>query len=663
VCSGGFIRFPVRFAKMSSTGKTGKKGGKGGSSVNPEEQKKVALEVRGNIRSYIQNERDTILRKWQCLQESLNSEEKRKEEFLTRQEVIKTRAIPEIVQKFIRTLKRSIRNTITTKGGTPYSIVRSMFLYWDRDKSGELGKDELNLCMSSLGVKITERDIEEIIRYYDSNKGNNEMAYNRLLADIQYDEPSIIAEVIPEKDLTGRDEDRFQTHSDQFTIMPSLVSQFIDAVRSVLHEKMRTDGGTELSHLRHAFLMFDHDYSSALDVDELLLSMHRNMGLVISREQAEAVVKFYDRKNSGQMSYQLLLEDVIRGQPLLLQHPEITSRTLHSRRNKLKLNPFIPKPFIPFSNKIIERIKIKIRKELDQRIRYQGGSVKSWIRKAFMTWDPEYCGFITNWNDLQGAIRHLGVNITEEEAKVIMHAYDKTSSSSSSTHSQSGKMDYNLFQQDLLKTDPTFLMDSTSFIKKDLNQMTATGRTPTNISMMIRKIRRGSEVYCRKSDGSIEPRDLLHGTLLRFDTSRTGKISIEDFIQAMNEIRVPLSRDEVRQLVLWFDSNGTERMDYSLLVCQLYGEDILTRPLSLPALPSHGTMSGASASTSASVLLEDRNEIKQSLKQAAQKKLQRNKMIIAERVKVQAKLESIEKQRQALVDHKRLAAATAARHH
>jgi hypothetical protein len=219
-------------------------------------------------------------------------------------------------------------------------------------------------------------------------------------------------------------------------------------------------------------------------------------------------------------------------------------------------------------------------------------------------------------------------------------------------------MDYNLFEQDILQTDPAFLMDSTSIL--DLNK-TATGRTPMNISTMIKKIRKAAEIYCRKSDGSIEPRDLLHGTLLRFDSSRTGKISIDDFTQAIHELRVPMSREDVRQLVLWFDSNGTERMDYSMLVCQLYGEDILTRPLSLPALPSHASSLASSGGVSGS--LEDRNEIKQSLRQAAQKKLQRNKMIIAERVKVQAKLESIEKQRQALLDNRRLAAATATRHH
>jgi Ca2+-binding EF-hand superfamily protein len=619
--------------------------------VSKEISKQTALEIRGNIRSYIQNERDTILRKWQCLQESLQSEERRKEEFLQRQEIIRTRDIPEVVQKFIRTLKRSIRTTITVKGGTPYSVVRSMFLYWDKDKSGELGKDELKLCMQSLGVKISDHDIEEIIRYYDSRKGKNEMAYNKLLADIQYDELPFLAEIEIEKD-TGREEDRFQTHNDEFAVMPPLVCRFIEAIRSALHEKMRVEGGTELSHLRHAFLMFDHDYSNALDSNELILSMHRNMGLTVSPEQAAAVVRFYDRKKNGQMSYQILLEDIMKGQPLMLQHPELTSRTIAKIRNDLKSNPFIPKPFVPPPNKTVERVKARVRKELDYRIRYKGGSVRSWLSKAFMAWDPTSSGKIAHWSHLQGAVRALGVNLTEEEAQALMHAYDKLSD---------GRMDYGLFGDDILKTDPNFLADSSNITGAELSK-TATARAPAQISATIRKLRRAAEVYSRKSDGSIEPRDLLNGTFLRFDSSRAGRVTTDELLRVTQEIKTPLSREEAHQLVEWFDNNGTETMDYSMLISQLFGEDVLTRPLSLPSLSATTGSMNLSGSLSATDPSLDRNEIKESLRQKALKKIQRNKVIVAEKVKVQARLESIEKQRQALLDNKRLAGASLSRH-
>jgi Ca2+-binding EF-hand superfamily protein len=378
--------------------------------------------------------------------------------------------------------------------------------------------------------------------------------------------------------------------------------------------------------------MFDHDYSSALDTNELTMAMKRNLGLTITQEQAEAVVRFYDRKNAGQMSYQLLLEDVVRGQPLMLQHPELSARTIARTRDSLRSNPFVPTPFKPAPNKMVDIFRTNVRRSLDNIIRYKGGSVKSWLSKSFVAWDPQFSGFISDWRALQGSVRKLGVNISEDDAKVIMHTYDRLGD---------GRMDYNYLAQDILSCDPLFIVDSTSVM--DLKR-TATARAPPNISALVRRFKRAAEVYTRKSEGSVSARDILHGTFLRMDSSRSGHISAEELQHVCAELKVPINQEEVRQLVLWFDSNGTETMDYVLLISQLFGEDVLTRPLSLPAVGLAATQMTDS----------DPNAIKESLRQKALKKIQRNKLLVTERVKVKAKLEAIEKQRQALVDHKRM---------
>ena len=41
--------------------------------------------------------------------------------------------------------------------------------------------------------------------------------------------------------------------------------------------------------MRHAFLMFDYNYSNALDVEELTKAVNLNMGLHITEDQAEEV--------------------------------------------------------------------------------------------------------------------------------------------------------------------------------------------------------------------------------------------------------------------------------------------------------------------------------------------------------------------------------------
>jgi len=543
---------------------------------------------------------------------------------------MKTTVVPTVVQKFIRTLKRSIRRTITNKGGTHYSIIRNMFIYWDIDNSGELGAKELKSCMASLGVSMPESDLRDIINHYDSGKGKNEMTYNKLLEDIKRDEPTFIDHVLPERQDSGRDEGReFIIHDDRFLVMPELVVDFIEAVRSVLRRKMVVEGGTELSHLRHSFLMFDFDYSNALDVPELMRAMHKNMGLVITKEQAQAVVNFYDRTKCGEMNYSLLLKDVLKGQPMLLQMNIDTVRTVEKRDEKLKTNPFIKKDFAVKPSKRVENVKQEIRKSLDHKIRYSGGSVRSWLSKVFIAWDPQYTGKIKRWQDLQGALTKLGVNVSEEDAIKVMQTYDVAGN---------GELDYNLFSQDILKSDPGFMADSSSV--NDL-KATATGRTPADISQMIRQLRRAAEVYSQKSDNSIEAGDLLHGTFLRFDQNKTGKVSVEDFMRICRELKVNVSEAGALKLVNWFDSNGSGKMDFALLTKQLFGDDVLCRPLSLPTLPKNNPH------------LEDKTMIQESLQQKASKKALRKKLIIAEKVRVQAKLESIEKQRQALLENRK----------
>ena len=594
------------------------------------DMKKTAQEQRLEIRNYIQNERDTILRKWQCLQESLKSEERIKNDFMRKQEIEKTRCVPHVVQKFIRTLKRSIRKTITNKGGTPFSIIRSMFLYWDADKSGELSSSELQACMNSLGVRIPPADIAEVIKYYDSGKGLNEMSYGRLLDDINHDEPTFTEYVCDVKHEAGRDaEQEFIIKDDSFIEMPPLVEDFIEAVRSVLRRKMVVEGGTELSHLRHSFLMFDFDYSNALSKDELIKAMYKNLNLVITPEQAEEVVNYYDRHNTGEMSYTLLLKDVLKGQPMLLQVNIDTVRTVQRREERLKTNPFIKKDFVIRPNKRVEKLKQDIRGILDTKIRYQGGSVKSWLTKVFIAWDPHFTGYISRWQDLQGAIAKLGINLSQDDSVKTMQTYDKNGN---------GRLDYHLFINDILKSDPSFMADSTSV--NDLKS-TATGRAPPDISNMIRQFRRAAEVFTQKSDNSIEPGDLLQGTFLRFDPGHTGKLALPEFKKVCKEVRVKLSDSNMIKFVNWFDSDGSGKIDYSALNKQLFGDDVLYRPLSLPTIPK------------SSIHLEDHTLVKESNTQKDAKKALRKKLITAEKVRVQAKLESIEKQRQAILDNRK----------
>ena len=85
--------------------------------------KKDPKEIRAEVRDYIKNERDTVLKKWMALEEQLFSEDTRKAQFIERRLKYETHTIPMNIQKFIGTLKRSVRKTIRDKGKAVSSII------------------------------------------------------------------------------------------------------------------------------------------------------------------------------------------------------------------------------------------------------------------------------------------------------------------------------------------------------------------------------------------------------------------------------------------------------------------------------------------------------------------------------------------------------------
>ena len=51
------------------------------------------------------------------------------------------------------------------------------------------------------------------------------------------------------------------------------------------------------------------------------------------------------------------------------------------------------------------------------------------------------------------------------------------------------------------------------------------------------------------------------------------------------ELGVVMSPKELAEFVKWFDTNGSDMLDYNELTRQLFGEDIQTRSVRLPKVP------------------------------------------------------------------------------
>jgi Ca2+-binding EF-hand superfamily protein len=553
------------------------------------------LDIRNQIR-----ERDTVQRKWKALAENVQSEDNRRDEFWRRKTVEDTKSIPINVVKFIGSLKKSVRKIMRYKGGTPYSIVRNLFIYWDAAKTGTINSEELMHCMKSLGVKVTISECEEIVQYYRAPKQhNNEMDYHELLLDLQRGEPSIIAFVSQvEDEKRDKQEIRFEEVSDAFSERPEIVKKFLEAVRSYLAKLMRNVGGTPYQHIHDLFAFYDFDFSGGLDFNELINACRKKMRFVITEDQARQIVTYYDRKKIGEICYNAFMKDVCSDVKPILSFTDLSPREIAASKASLKVNPFIPKPFAAPQNKTLENYKRNVKLALITKVNKLGGTVASWIREAFVNYDPFYTGKISDCKQLQGASKRLGVTITEEEARELIHCYDRFNSN---------EMHYNYLAKEIMEEDPHFLVNG----KIVDTSVTATQRTPKPVYRLMNALKKAINVFVKKSKGQLSGRDLLHGTFLRFDGARSGRIGRDALIRLLTEFKIPaqfMDDTSVNETVKWFDTNGSDLLDYNDMTRQMFGTvvgDVLTEPLQLPPLRnSTSNLFGGSSSSSFSSSLK-----------------------------------------------------------
>lgn len=577
--------------------------------------KKPCGEIRQEIREYIRNERDTILKKWMALKESIASEDRRREEFFRKKEMEDTKSLPVNILKFIGTMKKAVRTTMRYKGGTPYSIIRNMFIYWDADKSGLISVDELHACMHSLGARVSKQDCDQIVQFYRV-PGETEMDYRELLQDVLSGEPSLIAFVTVEEDeAKTNNEIRFEEFTDRFVHTPLVVKKFLEAVRNYLQSKMRVEGGTPFQHIRHLFQFYDYDYSNGLDFEELMFACRRSMKLSITEEQAKAIVDFYDRRNSGQINYERFLNDVCSDVQSILHFIELTPRRIEASKKSLAVNPFIPKAFAAPPNRVLEKFKADIKSALTHKVNKIGGSVASWIREAFVHWDRNYTGKISDWTHLQGAAQRLGVHVSEEDARALISCYDRFNT---------GEMHYLFFTEEIMKEDWHFLSgpsamttgrsgatgaaagatgaSSVSSTITNAN-VTATTRTPSSVQLCLNKIKKACDSFTKKSKGTLQGRDVLHGTFVRFDSDKTGRVSADVFSRVLDELRVNVDSASTQETLKWFDTDGTNHVDYNALTRQVFGADVTTERLVLPKLKEASSYTKLVQSTKPNLLL------------------------------------------------------------
>ena len=553
---------------------------------------KSGKEIRADIKNYIRNERDTILMKWKCLEESVASQDKHQEVFHARQKRANAKKMPMNITKFINTLRRKVRKTIQEKGqGTPGSIVRALFLYWGtaegaQNNLGTLTTKQLKKCMSSLGVTMTDSEVEEIVAYYSASPtgkatGPNEMDYTELLDDINAQEPHILEFSGPKYfEAEETEAMRFKELEDEFSTTPQLVTQFIEVSQNWIMQQMRAEGGTPHQHVRDLFQAFDHSQSHGLSPQELMNAANNKMKLNMNIDQAKAIVKFYDRKREGQMTYEWYLADVTKGTKSILAFNEITHSARQKAIQSLQKNPLVPRPFQPRPNKVLETVKVALKDRMKKIIDSKGGDMQSWLYEAFSSYDRQASKCLKNWTDVQGALARVNVMCTKEEVLSVMRSYDVQSD---------GSMNYALFIRDIQEEEAHFLRpnerQSTSPQGKPYAALTtSTARTPAPIAKSIQRFRSAIDSFVRKSHAVLKPEDVLYGTFLHHDDRKSGRVPPYVLNNVAQALSLRFTEDAINALVDWFDTNATHTMDYNSFVRHLYGGNSLTESLRLPRL-------------------------------------------------------------------------------
>lgn len=429
--------------------------------------------------------------------------------------------------------------------------------------------------MRVLGSRLTQTDLQAIVAYYDAKNGMNEMAYEDLLYDIGRGEPTIV-------EFTGADDDkvglRFENVTDDWEATPETVTKFLDAFRDYIAKRMRVVGGTPQEHVHPLFVKYDKEIKGGLTAEQLVIGTRQLLKLQMSDYQAKEIIKFYDRKLKGFMEPNLFVSDLCSGLISMLHFSELSARQIASQKREIANNPFTIQPHTTKPNKILERFKVETLKVLDAKVYNIGGSKRGWMREAFRFWDPRDVGALSHYTHLQGAVKRLGLTLQDEDAHCLMKEYDVNNN---------GTLDYNMLIKDVVSSDPHFLEDATTIDSSPHGMSTAvTSRAPKPAARSVARFKTAAEAYARKSQGRIEPRDVLYGTFLRFDPRQCGRINENGLRSVCKELGVQLKEHDLQTFVTWFDTNGSDTLDYNELVRQIYGEDVLTRPLKLPPLQS-----------------------------------------------------------------------------
>ncbi|GMI08514.1 hypothetical protein TrVE_jg6701 [Triparma verrucosa] len=534
-------------------------------------------QIRLRCRELSRKENDQPKVKWAVFQEQHRTEERAAMRFEQKQKKVgdfRRGIMNDTVKKVIGKIQRSVDKQMKEKGGTAFSIIRKTFLNWDADASGEMSKSEVCGALRMLKLTVSEKEADELVNYYDL-EGDGEMRYQPLVEDITKLAPHFLDHPntarLQREALQSSDAKRDPNSSGRKKIMPRICELFLKKLQRNLKRIMREKGGTEFSILRTNFLNWDADKSGEIGTEEFRGAMSI-LGLKISESEARSIVDYYDVEGDGEMKYQPLVEDIIKGTSHFLVHPstERMATPLDSGVMDLALLEqkkdedalFSARPRRRPPNAIVEAFKRRLRYKLELTMRAHGGTIYSICREAFLLWDGDCSGEL-NVEEFSGAIRKMGIQVSEDEARQIVKFYDLEGD---------GEMRYQELVKDVVDGVPHFMVHpSTTRRAEPQVRLSSRGPPPQAVKRIEEKIKSAAQIASEKSVTRISGEDLFYGTCIRFDRGNTGKLSMSDVGRVLREIRCKIGEVEMKHFIGWYDVEGSDLIIYKDVVRSIYG--------------------------------------------------------------------------------------------
>ena len=121
--------------------------------------------------------------------------------------------------------------------------------------------------------------------------------------------------------------------------------------------------------------------------------------------------------------------------------------------------------------------------------------------------------------------------------------------------------------------------------------------TPARVKQLVGQIRDSilkalPRAQVGKKKKQVRPRDLLLGTCVRLDGNGSGMLDEKDMLRVFRDLRATLTEGGMRELLIWYGVDGSQRMPYQRLVDDCFprgGTPVRTPPIKSPPAKSQSS--------------------------------------------------------------------------